>query len=147
MIYTQQISVFLENRPGTLAELTGVLCDHNVDMRAMCVADAMDFGIARIIVDDVYNTMTVLKDAGYICQITKVLTIEMQDEPGALAKILDLLGKEGINLEYTYAFLTRKRDTAYLVLKVADPEKAEKVLRAASVKLIGQDSLQGIFGD
>ena len=143
----KQISVFLENRPGTLAELTGVLCDHNVDMRAMCVADAMDFGIARIIVDDVYNTMTVLKDAGYICQITKVLTIEMQDEPGALAKILDLLGKEGINLEYTYAFLTRKRDTAYLVLKVADPEKAEKVLRAASVKLIGQDSLQGIFGD
>ena len=66
----------------------------------MCVADAMDFGIARIIVDDVYNTMTVLKDAGYVCQITKVLTIEMQDEPGALSKILDLLGKEGINLEY-----------------------------------------------
>ncbi len=147
MIYTQQISVFLENRPGTLAELTGVLCEHNVDMRAMCVADAMDFGIARIIVDDVYNTMTVLKDAGYICQITKVLTVEMIDEPGALSKILDLLGREGINLEYTYAFLTRKRDTAYLVLKVADLEKAEKVLRAASVKLIGQESLQGIFGD
>ena len=99
MVYTQQISVFLENRPGTLAELTGVLCAHNVDMRAMCVADAMDFGIARIIVDDVYNTMTVLKDAGYICQITKVITVEMADEPGALAKILDLLGKEGINLE------------------------------------------------
>ncbi|MBR3070134.1 MAG: acetolactate synthase, partial [Lachnospiraceae bacterium] len=115
MVYTQQISVFLENRPGTLAELTGVLCDHHVDMRAMCVADAMDFGIASIIVDDVYNTMTVLKDAGYVCQITKVLTIEMQDEPGALSKILDLLGKEGINLEYTYAFLTRKKDTAYLV--------------------------------
>jgi hypothetical protein len=147
MVYTQQISVFLENRPGTLAELTGVLCDHNVDMRAMCVADAMDFGIARIIVDDVYNTMTVLKDAGYVCQITKVLTIEMQDEPGALSKILDLLGKEGINLEYTYTFLTRKKDTAYLVLKVADLEKAEKVLRAASVKLVGQESLQGIFGD
>lgn len=147
MVYTQQISVFLENRPGTLAELTGVLCEHNVDMRAMCVADAMDFGIARIIVDDVYNTMTVLKDAGYICQITKVLTVEMVDEPGALSKILDLLGKEGINLEYTYAFLTRKRDTAYLVLKVAEPEKAEKVLRAASIKLIGQDSLQSIFGD
>jgi hypothetical protein len=71
----------------------------------------------------------------------------MQDEPGALSKILDLLGKEGINLEYTYAFLTRKKDTAYLVLKVADLEKAEKVLRAASIKLVGQESLQGIFGD
>ena len=142
-----QISVFVENRPGSLAEFCRVLEKHNVDMRAMCVADAMDFGILRIIVDDTFATITMLKDEGYICQITKVITVEMADEPGALAKILDLLGKEGINLEYTYAFLTRKRDTAYLVLKVADPEKAEKVLRAASIKMIGQDSLQGIFGD
>ena len=143
----KQISVFLENKPGSLKAMTDVLAKHQIDMRALSLAETSDFGIARIIVDDVYNTMTVLKDAGYVCQITKVLTIEMQDEPGALSKILDLLGKEGINLEYTYAFLTRKKDTAYLVLKVADLEKAEKVLRAASIKLVGQESLQGIFGD
>ncbi|MCR5293812.1 MAG: ACT domain-containing protein [Lachnospiraceae bacterium] len=147
MEYTQQISVFLENRPGTLAELTDVLWKNNIDMRAMCVADAMDFGIARIIVDDVYETMTVLKDAGYVCQITKVLTVEMADEPGGLSKILALLGSAGINLEYTYAFLSRKKDTAYLVLKVAEPEKAEAVLRAEHIRLIGQETLQGIFGD
>ena len=117
---TQQISVFLENRPGTLAEFCKVLQKNNIDMRAMCVADAMDFGIARVIVDNVYDTVTVLKDEGYICQITKVLTVEMEDKPGALSDILALLGEKNINLEYTYAFLTREKDKAYLVIKVAD---------------------------
>ena len=79
---TKQISVFLENRPGTLAEFCKVLQKNNIDMRAMCVADAMDFGIARVIVDNVYDTVTVLKDEGYVCQITKVLTVEMEDRPG-----------------------------------------------------------------
>ena len=117
---TKQISVFLENRPGTLAEFCKVLQKNNIDMRAMCVADAMDFGIARVIVDNVYDTVTVLKDEGYVCQITKVLTVEMEDRPGALSEILALLGEQNINLEYTYAFLTREKDKAYLVIKVAD---------------------------
>ena len=116
---TKQISVFLENRPGTLAEFCKVLQKNNIDMRAMCVADAMDFGIARVIVDNVYETVTVLKDEGYVCQITKVLTVEMEDRPGALSDILALLGEQNINLEYTYAFLTREKDKAYLVIKVA----------------------------
>ena len=98
---TKQISVFLENRPGTLAEFCKVLQKNNIDMRAMCVADAMDFGIARVIVDNVYETVTVLKDEGYVCQITKVLTVEMEDRPGALSDILALLGEQNINLEYT----------------------------------------------
>ena len=98
---TKQISVFLENRPGTLAEFCKVLQKNNIDMRAMCVADAMDFGIARVIVDNVYDTVTVLKDEGYVCQITKVLTVEMEDRPGALSEILALLGEQNINLEYT----------------------------------------------
>ena len=89
---TKQISVFLENKPGTLAEFCKVLQKNNIDMRALCVADAMDFGIARVIVDDVYDTVTVLKDEGYICQITKVLTVEMKDEPGALSDILAIQG-------------------------------------------------------
>ena len=98
---TKQISVFLENRPGTLAEFCKVLQKNNIDMRAMCVADAMDFGIARVIVDNVYDTVTVLKDEGYVCQITKVLTVEMEDRPGALPEILALLGDQNIILEYT----------------------------------------------
>ena len=126
---TKQISVFLENRPGTLAEFCKVLQKNNIDMRAMCVADAMDFGIARVIVDNVYETVTVLKDEGYVCQITKVLTVEMEDRPGALSDILALLGEQNINLEYTYAFLTREKDKAYLVIKVADNAAAADILK------------------
>ena len=107
----------------------------------------MDFGIARVIVDDVYETVTVLKDEGYICQITKVLTVEMKDEPGALSDILAILGEKGINLEYTYAFLTRQRDKAYLVIKVADNKAAANLLEAHGVKVICQDELEKIFGD
>ena len=144
---TKQISVFLENKPGTLAEFCKVLQKNNIDMRALCVADAMDFGIARVIVDDVYDTMTVLKDEGYVCQITKVLTVEMKDEPGALGDILSILGEQNINLEYTYAFLTRQRDKAYLIIKVADNKAAAKLLADHGVKVVCQDELEGIFGD
>ena len=144
---TKQISVFLENRPGTLAEFCKVLQKNNIDMRAMCVADAMDFGIARVIVDNVYDTVTVLKDEGYVCQITKVLTVEMEDRPGALSEILALLGDQNINLEYTYAFLTREKDKAYLVIKVADNAAAADILIKNGVKVICQDELEKIFGD
>ncbi len=144
---TKQISVFLENKPGTLAEFCKVLQKNNIDMRALCVADAMDFGIARVIVDDVYDTVTVLKDEGYVCQITKVLTVEMKDEPGALSDILAILGEQNINLEYTYAFLTRQRDKAYLVIKVADNKAAADLLTKHGVKVICQDELESIFGD
>ena len=144
---TKQISVFLENRPGTLAEFCKVLQKNNIDMRAMCVADAMDFGIARVIVDNVYETVTVLKDEGYVCQITKVLTVEMEDRPGALSDILALLGEQNINLEYTYAFLTREKDKAYLVIKVADNAAAADILKQNGVKVICQDELETIFGD
>ena len=138
---TKQISVFLENRPGTLAEFCKVLQKNNIDMRAMCVADAMDFGIARVIVDNVYDTVTVLKDEGYVCQITKVLTVEMEDRPGALSEILALLGDQNINLEYTYAFLTREKDKAYLVIKVADNAAAADILKKNGVKVICVRSL------
>ena len=144
---TKQISVFLENRPGTLAEFCKVLQKNNIDMRAMCVADAMDFGIARVIVDNVYETVTVLKDEGYVCQITKVLTVEMEDRPGALSDILALLGEQNINLEYTYAFLTREKDKAYLVIKVADNAAAADMRKKNGVKVICQDELEKIFGD
>ena len=77
----KQISVFLENKPGRLADFTDILSANNIDMRAMSLAEAADFGIVRIIVDDVYNASTVIKDAGYIFSITKVLAIEMPDQP------------------------------------------------------------------
>lgn len=137
----KQISVFLENRPGTMAELTKILSDSQVDMRALSLAETSDFGIARIITDDVYNATQVLKEAGYVCSITKVLAVEIPDRPGELAKVIRYLGDSGINVEYMYAFITRKKDLAYMIFRVEDNEKAIQVLTKNSVKLICQDAL------
>lgn len=144
---TKQISVFLENKPGTLADFCRVLQKNDIDMRAMCMADAQDFGILRIIVDDVLETMTILKDAGYVCQITKVLTIELMDKPGSLVKILDLLGEAGVNLEYSYAFLSKRKDKAYIILKTSDNDKAVGILKTGGISTICQDDLKELFTD
>ena len=135
-----QISVFLENKPGRLAELTKALRQNGIDMRAMSIADAPDFGIARVIVDDPYEAACVLKDAGYICSITPVLAAEVADEAGGLEKILNILGENDINLEYTYAFITRKKGTAYMVFRVQDNDKAIEILSKNQVHLVCQDA-------
>ncbi len=97
-------------------------------MRALSIAETPDFGILRLIVDDSYKTACVLKDAGYICSITPVLAAEVADEAGGLEKILEILGENGINLEYTYAFITRKKGTAYMVFRVQDNDRAIEIL-------------------
>ena len=137
----KQISVFLENDAGRLAALTDVLDENGIDMRALSVAETRDFGILRLIVNDSYKTATVLKDAGYICSITPVLAVAIPDEPGGLNKVLGILGKNKINLEYTYAFISRKKELAYMVFRVEDNEKAIEVLSKNNIKLICQDEL------
>lgn len=137
----KQISVFLENKPGGLAEFAKVLSDNNINMRAMCIAETPDFGILRIIVDDVYNTMCTMKEAGYICSATKVLAVEIPDKPGSLLNTLTVLGESGINLEYSYAFTTSKKDVAYMILRVNDNEKAIEALSKNGVKLVDQDEI------
>ncbi len=137
----KQISVFLENKPGRLSGLTKVLRENQIDMRALSIAETPDFGILRLIVDDSYKTACVLKEAGYICSITPVLAAEVPDEAGGLDSILEILGNNGINLEYTYAFITRKAGVAYMVFRVEDNEKAVDVLAANRVHLICQEDL------
>ena len=142
-----QISVFLENKPGQLAEFTRLLEKNQIDMRALSIAETQDFGILRLIVDDPYNTVNVVKEAGFICAITPVLAVEMSDKPGSLVKMLTALGESGINVEYTYAFITRKKDVAYMAFRVNDPEKAIKVLIQNKVRPVAQDDLSALFGD
>lgn len=137
----KQISVFLENKPGAMAEFTDVLSKNDIDMRALSLAEASDFGIVRIIVDDVYNAMQVIKDAGYICSAAKVLAVAIPDEPGGLAKVIRYLGDNGINVEYVYAFTTTQKDVAYMIFRVKDNEKAIQVLTKNGVKLMSQDDL------
>ena len=140
-----QISVFLENRPGQLAEFTRLLEKSQIDMRALSIAETQDFGILRLIVDDPYKTMSVAKDAGYICAVTPVLAVEISDKPGSLVEMLDMLGEWKINIEYTYAFISRKKDTVYMAIRVSDPDAAVKVLSRGNVRLISQDDLSSLF--
>lgn len=135
----KQISVFVENKAGKLAELTEYLHQNNIDMRALSIAETQDFGIVRIIVDDPYKTSCILKEAGYVVSITPVLAVEMPDEPGSLFRILKTLGDGDISLEYMYAFLTRKEATAYMILRVEDNEKAVEVLNKNGIHTISQD--------
>lgn len=140
----KQISVFIENKAGKLAELTEYLQRNDIDMRALSIAETQDFGIVRIIVDDAYKTSCILKEAGYVVSITPVLAVEIPDEPGSLFKVLKALGDEGISLEYMYAFLTRKEATAYMVLRVEDNEKAADVLSKKGIRMISQDVIAGL---
>ena len=137
----KQISVFVENKPGSMSAMTSVLAENDIDMRALSLAEASDFGIARLIVDDVFTAVQVLKEAGYVCSITKVLAVGIPDEPGALAKVISQLGENGINIEYIYAFSTTKHNLAYMIFRVKDNEKATQVLSKQGYQLASQEDL------
>ena len=141
----KQISVFLENRPGALAEFTKILEKSNIDLRALSLAESEDFGIVRVIVDDPFNAIQILKDEGYVCSITKVIAVEIEDKPGALVRMLNILGDNKVNLEYSYAFLAKKENSAFMVFRVADNEKAIRVLTQNGIKPICHEDMEGLF--
>lgn len=138
----KQISVFLENQPGALCAMTGVLADNQVDMRALSLAETKDFGIARIIVDDVYKTTTVLKDAGYVHSVTPVLGVAIPDVPGGLSKVLQVLTDAQVNVEYMYAFLGGKDAAhAYMIFRVENNEAASAALAARGIQTVEQETV------
>lgn len=138
----KQISVFLENKPGSLSNMTAVLAQNSIDMRALSVAETNDFGIVRIIVDDVYTATTVLKDAGFIHNVTPVLGVAIPDEPGGLNQVLQILCEAGVNVEYMYAFLGGKTvDHAYMIFRVQDSKAAASALGAKGVKVVEQEEI------
>ena len=141
----KQISVFLENRPGTLQKMTEVLAENKVNMRATSLAETKDFGIARIIVDDDYEASNVLKEAGFINSLTPVLAVEIKNEVGALSKTLKVFSEGAINIEYMYSFLSVKRpEHACMIFRVSETEKAEAFLGAHGVRLLNQDELSDL---
>ncbi len=141
----KQISVFLENKPGTLNKMTKVLAEHDIDMRALSLAETKDFGIVRIIVDDVFQATNVLKEADFVASLTPVLAFAIPDEPGGLNKLLDAFTEEKVNLEYMYAFLGGK-DTnhAYMIFRVSDAKSAENALAARGFKALTQEEISQI---
>ncbi|MBP7342100.1 MAG: ACT domain-containing protein [Smithellaceae bacterium] len=124
----EQISVFLENKPGTLEHATRVLKENNINIRTLSLAETADFGILRLIVNDVEKTNTVLKEAGFRVSKTIVVAVEVPDQPGGLHGIMDVLNTEAINVEYLYAFVEKSGQNAVIIFRFDDPEKAIAVL-------------------
>lgn len=141
----KQISIFLENKPGKMCEMTEVLAANKINMRALSLAEAEGFGIVRIIVDDVYEATTVLKDGGYINKLTSVVVVEIPDVPGGLNQILKVFAQNNINLEYMYALSAETSlDKAYMVLRVNDHKAAEAALTRAGIKVVTQEEIAGL---
>ena len=140
----KQISVFLENKPGTLNALTDVLAGAGIDMRALSLAETKDFGIARIIVDDAFEAANVLKEANYVSSLTPVLIYAVPDEPGGLNNLLKVFSEAAVNIEYMYAFLGSGSANAYMIFRVADTKTAEAALQSKGLKSLNQDQISEI---
>jgi hypothetical protein len=137
----QQLSVFMENRAGRLAEVTRILGDAAVNIRALAVADTSDFGILRLLVDKPEAALEALGEHGLTVRLTDVIAVEIVDRPGGLATILSLLQGSGVNVEYMYAFLERHQENAILVFRFEEPEKAVKALQDANVKVFTAEEI------
>lgn len=124
----EQISVFLENKPGSLENATRSLRDANINIRTLSVAETVDFGILRLIVNDVEKANTVLKENGFRVSKTPVVAVEVPDKPGGLHSIMEVVSKEGINVEYLYAFVEKSGQNAVIIFRFDNPEKAIEVL-------------------
>ncbi len=132
----KQLTVFVENKQGTLVDITDTLAKHNVNIRALSIADTQDFGILRLIVNDNDTALKTLADEGYLIKTTDVVGVKIGDEPGKLSKALNVLDENKINMEYLYAFMSRTEKHAYVVLRVADNNAAETALETAGFHLI-----------
>lgn len=141
-MYVQQVSVLLENRTGRLAELTKVLGDHQIDIKGVCVADTVDFGILRLIVSAPEQAKEALRASGFTASVTEVIAVELSDVPGGLHEVLETLRQAGIGIDYIYSINKIGGGRAGLIIKVSDPEGAAKVLSQNGVKLYEQGDLK-----
>ena len=132
----KQISVFLENTSGRLADVTTLLGNAGVNLRAITIADTADFGILRLIVDDNEKALNALKEAGFTAKVTQVFAIEIEDKPGGLAAIMQILEENGLNIEYLYATLERNKEKAVVIFRVEDIEGATKVIEQRNLKTL-----------
>ncbi len=132
----KQISIFLENKCGRLVKVTQVLGKNQINIRALTIADTSDFGILRLIVDKPDEALDVLKKEGFMASATEVIAVEVPDTPGGLARVLEYLEEEKINIEYLYSFVEKPEQDALILMRVEDSEKAMEILKTNQVKII-----------
>ena len=139
----KQISLFAENKPGRLAKIADTLSKADINIRAFTIAEAGDFGVIRMVVDDPDKAYKNLQGQGFAVSETDVIAVEMKDIPGGLSEIAGSLGTGGVNIDYAYAFVTRS-DLALLILRVDDIPAAQRVLKAAKVRLVSDEEISKI---
>ena len=138
----KQISVFIENAPGKLAAFTRMLGEKGIDLVSLSIADTTSFGILRGIVADYEAAVKIIEEAGYTARLNDVLAVEVPDRPGGLAGILTLLGESGIEIEYLYSFVRGRQGSALIVFRVADVEKAMRVLEEGGIRTLTQEEIK-----
>lgn len=132
----KQLTVFVQNKKGTVVSVTNILSQNHINLRALSIAETQDFGILRLIVNDEKAAEAVLLENGYLIKVIDVVGVKIGDEPGKLTAALDVLDKANINVEYLYAFMARTEKHAYVVLRVEDNELAEATLERAGFHII-----------
>ena len=128
-----QISIFLENRPGQLAEITEELTEASINIFALNIAEASEYGLIRIIVDDTDKALEVLKENGFLATVSKVTSVGVSDKPGGLDAVAKVISAAEINIEYMYSMIRQKDGLAYMIFKTSDPEALEKALIAKGI--------------
>jgi hypothetical protein len=139
----KQISLFAENKPGRLAKIAETLSNEKINIRAFTIAEAGDFGVVRMVVDDPNKAYKALQAEGFAVSETDVIGVEMQDVPGGLHEIAGELGKDNVNVDYAYAFVTRN-GKALLVLRVDDIHTALKVIKSHKMHIVDSSEIENI---
>jgi hypothetical protein len=137
----KQLSVFIENKKGRLAKITGVLADAGIDLIALSIADTTNFGIMRGIVKDPDKAVNILKENGFTASLAEVFVVEVPDEPGGLSNVLQLLDEADVSIEYLYSFVFAQNENALILFRVEDIDGAVAKLKQNGVKLLTADDI------
>lgn len=140
----EQISIFIENKEGRLAEVTAILRDAGVNIRALSLADTTDFGVLRLIVNDNEKATAALRNQGFTVGKTRVLAVEVNDVPGGLNQVLDPLSEQGVNVEYMYAFANPQCKNAIMIFRFDDIEKAKVILAEQGIKVVDKEEISNL---
>ena len=140
-MHIHQISVFLENRTGQLAEITRLLADKGIDIRAISIAETADYGLARMIVDDSHKASAILLEHGDILSMTPVWAVEVPDRPGGLAEVLAVLAEEHVDVEYMYSLFAHQEGKAYMVMRIHDEPRFLSTLGDRKIKIMTKAEL------
>ena len=139
-----QISVFLENRKGRLFDVCALLGKNRINIRALTIAETQSFGVLRIVVDKSDTAVKLLKENGFVANLTDVVAIEVPDKPGGLADVLKVFADNDVNIEYMYGFVEKFSDKALLVFRFEDTDLAQRILAENNIKIVTEKDIEGL---